>query len=117
MRRLVVAASLLLAGCASADPSPAPGSVTPSAAAVDCGGVAAGTCREVADAAERMLGTSPLVVEELDIPSDEGGLQLVERYLVTLEPDAAGDELVEVVRFSGSDNWSVRRAPSPSGDN
>ena len=42
---------------------------------------------------------------------------MAERYLVRLVPDDAGDELVEVVRFSGSDNWSVRRAPPPSGDN
>lgn len=84
---------------------------------MDCGALPTTTCREVADAARLMLGTSPLAVEALELPEDEDGLEMAERYLVTLEPDAAGDELVEVVRFSGSDNWSVRRAPSPSGDN
>lgn len=115
--RLVVAATLVLAGCASAGPSPAPASVPPSVTAVDCGEVQSDTCREVAEAAELMLGTSPLAVEELELPEDEDGLQMVERYLVRLEPDTAGDGLVEVVRFSGSDNWSVRRWPSPSGGN
>ena len=115
IRRVLLAGTLSLAGCATADPSPAPASLNPSGMAVDCGEIPSGTCREVADAAELMLGTAPLAVEELDLPDDEDGLQMVERYLVRLEADAAGDELVEVVRFAGNDNWSVRRMPSPSG--
>ena len=115
-RHLALAAILVLAGCSTTDSSPtAPASVAPSDI-VDCGDVTADTCREVADAARMMLGTSPLVVEALELPEDEDGLQMVERYLVRLEPDAVGDDLVEVVRFSGNDNWSVRRAPVPSGD-
>ena len=117
IRRLLLAGILSLAGCATADPSPAPASLGTSAMAVDCGEVPSGTCREVADAAELMLGTAALAVEELDLPDDEDGLQIVGRYLVRLEADAGGDELVEVVRFTGSDNWSVRRAPARSDGN
>jgi hypothetical protein len=61
-----------------------------------------------------MLGTAALTVEPLPLPSD-GGLPVAERFLVSLAPDHAGDELVEVVRFEGSENWSVRRlAARPS---
>ena len=115
-RRLAWVAIVILSGCSTASPS-----LTPTASAgpsgLDCGELATDTCHEVANAAHLMLGTSPLVVDELELPDDNDGLQMVERYLVRLEPDADGDELVEVVRFAGSDNWSVRRAPETSGDN
>lgn len=117
MIRRALAATLVLAGCAAADPSLLPASRVPSATTLRCGEVASATCREVAAAAELMLGTSPVVVEELELPEHEDGLEMAERYLVRLEPDAAGDELVEVVRFVGSDSWSVRRPPPPSGGN
>jgi len=115
--RLAIVALLALAGCGGPTPPTTPSASADTAMAVDCGGIAADTCAEVADAAALMLGTLPLSVEELQPPPDDDGTPMAERYLVRLVPDDAGDELVEVVRFSGSDNWSVRRAPPPSGDN
>ena len=114
--RILAAAVVLLAGCTAA-PIPTPLASSQPSDVLDCGGVTPDTCREVADAARLMLGTAPLGVEELELPDEEDGLRMVERYLVRLEPDAAGDELVEVVRFAGSDNWSARRAPAETQGN
>ncbi len=102
---------LFLAGCAA--PAPA-GSEAAASRGVECGNIAADRCAEVTEAAELMLGTAALTVEPLPLPSD-AGLPIAERFLVRLAPDDAGDELVEVVRFEGSEHWSVRRlAAGPS---
>ena len=111
--RSALALALFLAGCAAPTPT---GSAAVSSAEIDCGDVAADRCAEVAEAAELMLGTAALTVEPLPLPSD-AGLPVAERFLVRLAPDDAGDELVEVVRFEGRENWSVRRlAARPSAD-
>ena len=111
--RSVLACALMLAGCAV--PTPA-NSEPASSRGVDCGDVAADRCAEAAEAAELMLGTAALTVEPLPLPSDVG-LPVAERFLVRLAPDDVGDELVEVVRFEGRQNWSVRRlAVRPSAD-
>ena len=109
----VLACTLMLAGCAV--PKPA-GSEPASTRGVNCGDVAADRCAEVAEAAELMLGTAAVTVEPLPLPSDAGP-PMAERFLVRLARDDAGDELVEVVRFEGSDDWSVRRlAARPSAE-
>lgn len=111
--RSALVSTLMLAGCAA--PAPA-GSEPASSRAVHCADVAADRCAEVAEAAELMLGTEALTVEPLPRPSD-AGLRVTERFLVRLAPDDAGDDLVEVVRFEGRPNWSVRRlAARPSAD-
>jgi hypothetical protein len=106
---------ILLAIAACASPPPSPSAVLPSTSeppVLDCGSVADDACRSVADAAQLMTGTAPLTVTALPLPTD-GGLPMDERYVVTLEGgDEDGDadpQLVEVVRFVDSDNWSVRR--------
>jgi hypothetical protein len=101
---------LAVSACAPAAPPPAPStSVTPVPVAVDCGSIDDTLCGSIAEAAELMTGTAPLAVMGLPVGS-AGGTPIEERYVVTLEPEAGTEpSLVEVVRFEGSDNWSVRR--------
>ena len=63
-----------------------------------------------------MTSGTVFIVEVLPVPTD-GGMVMEERYLVTVEgPDAGAAGLVEVVRFAGAENWSVRRLEArPSG--
>lgn len=101
-----------IAACAA----PAPASSAPSRPAapqppiVECAGLDDTLCSSITDAARLMTETAPLQVTTLPIPSG-GGTAMEERYVVTLEPEAGTVEpqLVEVVRFEDSDNWSVRR--------
>jgi hypothetical protein len=105
------AAAVLLAAAVSACAAPAPTATEIPASVVPlaCGELSAATCRSAAEAAETLTGTVALAVEELPIARD-GGLQMVERYLVRLTAESgAGEQLAEVVRFAGSENWSVRR--------
>ena len=117
LRALVIL--LALSACASAPPTPSPSDSpsSPEAPAVDCGPLADALCESVADAAELMTGTAPLVVAEFPAPND-GGTPIEERYVVTLEPEAGEREtqLVEVVRLEDSDNWSVRRLETMPSD-
>ena len=103
---------LTAAACASpAPPSSAPSQpAIPQSPIVECGGLDDTLCASITDAARLMTATAPLEVTTLPIPSG-GGTAMEERYVVTLEPEAGTIEpqLVEVVRFEGSDNWSVRR--------
>jgi hypothetical protein len=118
MRRMpAVLLAVALAGCAAPAPT-ATGTVAATVGPLACGELAADTCESAAEAAETLTGTRALAVEALPIPSD-GGLEMVERYLVRLTAESgAGEQLAEVVRFTGSENWSVRRldaepAPEP----
>ena len=102
---------LAAAACASPAPSSAPSQpVTVQPPIVECGGLDDTLCASITDAARLMTGTAPLEVTVLPLPSG-GGTAMEERYVVTLEPEAGPTEaqLVEVVRFEGSDNWSVRQ--------
>lgn len=105
---LAIALVALLTGCAG---QPIVPSVAPSITALECGGVEAALCAEVAEAASLMTGTHPLRVDGLALQGD-GGMEMTERYLVRLRDTgdaASAEQLVEVVRFEGSENWSVRR--------
>jgi hypothetical protein len=109
-----LAVLLALSACASPSPTPTP---TPTSPAIDCGSVAETLCRSVADAAELMTGTAPLLVAELPVPTDDG-IPIEERYVVTLEPESGETEapIIEVVRFEGSENWSARRLEAMPSD-
>ena len=111
------ALGVLLAMSACASPSPTPSPSSPKPPAIECGSLADALCESVADAAELMTGTAPLVVAELPAPTD-GGTPIEERYVVTLEPEngETGAQIVEVVRFEGSENWSVRRLETMPSD-
>lgn len=110
---------LLLAtsACApAAPPPPSPAGTAPVPTAVDCGTIQDALCRSVADAAEQMTGTAALAVISQPVPSAPG-MQVEEMYVVTLEPEVGtAPSFVEVVRFAGSDNWSVRRLKSGIAD-
>lgn len=116
MRRpTALAVVLALSACAAPSPTSTPSSPEPPP--LDCGSLAQELCRSVADAAQLMSGTAPLLVEELPAPTD-GGTPIEERYVVTLEA-ASGEteaQIVEVVRFEGSENWSARRLESVPSD-
>ena len=108
MRALAtVAVALVLASCASPQPIL---TASPSGPLLVCLEVPNPTCEAVADAARALTGTAPLFVEALPLPAD-GGMTMKERFLVSLAPEPGGDErqLAEVVRFAGTDDWSVRR--------
>ena len=116
MRRSAALVVLLAVGaCASPSPSPSAAgpSTTPAPPTVDCGPLAESLCGSVADAAQLMTGTAPLMVMAFPA-STADGTPIEERYVVTLQPEdgEAETQLVEVVRFEGSENWSVRRLES-----
>lgn len=116
MRRpTALAVALALSACAS--PSPTSTLSSPEPPPLECGSLAQALCRSVADAAQLMSGTAPLLVEELPTPTD-GGTPIEERYVVTLEAESGETEaqIVEVVRFEGSENWSARRLESAPSD-
>jgi hypothetical protein len=112
--RSAPAIGVLLAVAACASPAPHPAELSqpasPEPPRVECGGLDDALCTSVTDAARLMTGTAPLEVDALPIPSG-GGTPIAERYVVSLEPEVGTGEpqLVEVVRFEGADNWSVRR--------
>ncbi len=115
MRRRAIAVFLALSACASPPPTSSPSSPEP--AAIDCGSLADSLCETIADIAELVTGTAPLVVARLPAPTD-GGTPIEERYVVTLEPESGetASQIVEVVRFEGSENWSTRRLETMPSD-
>ncbi len=115
MRPLALTALLaIVAGC-SAPVEPTPDATEPPPV-VECGPLDAEVCTSVAEAGELMVEGHALAVEAMPLPSGDG-LEMTERYLVRLAASGdGGEELVEVVRFAGSENWSVRRLEAgPSG--
>ena len=115
LHRVMLAAipAVSVVACATSVPTP---SAPPPSPRIDCGSIAGPTCDEVAEAAGHMTSGTVFIVEVLPVPTD-GGMVMEERYLVTVEgPDAGAAGLVEVVRFVGAENWSVRRLEArPSG--